>query len=619
MTLTQKGERQPLRLRPGVVAVVLQWILWFGVPIVASEATFFGMLGGLVGALAVLVWWAFFSRVSHFERWGALVLIIVAVAATPPILHQSIVGGMMGMMFRIYVIPGLSLALVVWAVISRSLDVGARRAALVAAILVACGAWALLRTNGITGEGRSQLAWRWTETPEQKLLARTGSEPVTSPTPITAPVTSPTPVPVPATIKAPEPKSQGEATTSASVPLPAFPKTAARMHASSHIDWPGFRGPHRDSVVTGVRIKTDWAASPPVELWRRPVGPGWSSFAVGDGRLYTQEQRGDFEVVACYDETTGKPVWTHRDAARFWESNGGAGPRGTPTLHDGRLYTFGATGILNALDASNGAVVWTRNAADDTGAKVPGWGFASSPLVVDDSVIVAASGRLAGYDLSTGAPRWVKKEGGVSYSSPHLVTIGGVPQVLLLNGPGATSVAPSDGRVLWEHSWPGSAIVQPAVTADGSLLITTGDMGGGAGTRRLTVAYAPGGWTAQEVWTSTGLKPYFNDFVVHNGYAFGFDGSILSCIDLQDGKRKWKGGHYGHGQLILLRDQDLLLVLSEEGEVALVGAVTGQFTEIARFKAMDDKTWNHPALAGDILLVRNGQEMVAFRLPLAGG
>jgi hypothetical protein len=183
---------------------------------------------------------------------------------------------------------------------------------------------------------------------------------------------------------------------------------------------------------------------------------------------------------------------------------------------------------------------------------------------------------------------------------------------------GVNSVAPADGKVLWKHSWPGSSILQPALTADGGVLIATASAAGGIGTRRLAVAQGPGGWTVEEVWTSNGLKPYFNDFVVHNGHAFGFDGGILACIDLQDGKRKWKGGRYGYGQLLLLPDQDLLLVLSEEGELALVAAVPGQFTEIARFPAMDGKTWNHPVLVGDILLVRNGREMVAFRLSLLG-
>ena len=199
----------------------------------------------------------------------------------------------------------------------------------------------------------------------------------------------------------PAPRSGVESPAAIPAALPS-PRAATPTRA----DWPGFRGLHRDGIVTGLRIKTDWTSSPPVELWRRPVGPGWSSFAVRDGLLYTQEQRGDFEVVACYSATNGEPVWTHRDAARFWESNGGAGPRATPTLRDGRVYTLGATGVLNALDAGSGAVVWTRNAASDTGAKVPGWGFSGSPLVVDDVVIVATAGRLAAYDLATGDPRW---------------------------------------------------------------------------------------------------------------------------------------------------------------------------------------------------------------------
>jgi outer membrane protein assembly factor BamB len=282
------------------------------------------------------------------------------------------------------------------------------------------------------------------------------------------------------------------------------------------------------------------------------------------------------------------------------------------------VYAFGATGILNALDAGSGAVVWSRNAATDTAAAIPGWGFSSSPLVVDDVVIIAVAGRLAGYDTDSGQPRWTGKAGGGSYSSPHLMTVDGVAQVLLLSGTGATSVVPADGTVLWEHAWEGNAIVQPAVIAGGDVVINSIGMTGGMGVRRLTVrGPAPSGvegWTATERWTSSGLKPYFNDFVIHKGHAYGFDGAILASIDLADGKRKWKGGRYGEGQLVLLADQDVLLVLSEEGDLALVGATPDRFTEVARFTALEGKTWNHPVIVGDVLLVRNGEEMAAFRL-----
>jgi outer membrane protein assembly factor BamB len=563
---------------------------------VVPEWAIYGFLGGLVCGLAVFVWWMFFSRAPRLERWGAVPLMIAVAAVTrQTILHPSIQGGMMGMMFALFAIPVLSLALVLWAAATRRLGDGPRRAALVATILIACAGFALLRTDGVTGEGRSQFAWRWSKSAEQQLLARAAAEPAPAPPP-----------------RAPQAVEE----TKPDPPKAVLP--TARAKPTMPAEWPGFRGRNRDGVVSGLRIKTDWNSTRPVELWRRAVGPGWSSFAAGDGLIYTQEQRGDFEVVSCYSKTTGEPVWTHRDAARFWESNAGAGPRATPTLHDGRIYTFGATGILNALDARSGSVVWTRNAASDTDTKVPDWGFSSSPLVVDDQVIIAVSGQLAAFDLATGKPRWVGPKAGGSYSSPHLLTIGGTEQVVLLSATGATTVAPADGSVLWKHAWEGYPILQPALTADGGLLITTGDAGGALGTRRLRVAHEPAGWKADEAWTSRGLKPYFNDLVVHAGHAFGFDGSILSCIDLQDGKRKWKGGRYGHGQMLLLRDQDLLLVLSEEGELALVGAVPGEFTEVARVQAIEGKTWNHPVLAGDILLVRNGQEMVAFRLSSAG-
>ena len=620
MTSPQKQ----LRLWPGVVAVILQWLLWFGVPIVAPEATIFGMLGAVVCALAVLVWWAFFSRVPHVERWGAILLIIIAVAATPRILHPSIVGGMMGMMFRIFVIPGLCLALVLWAVVSRALSSGARRAALVAAVFMACGVWALLRTDGITGEGRSQFAWRWTKTHEQELLARAAVEPVTPPPAPPAALKTPgEQLPARAAVEPGKPPATpaAAAAKTSMEPVLARVRVAPAAHepapeaAKTGADWPGFRGPHRDGVIPGVRIETDWSQSPPVQMWRRPIGPGWSSFAVSGDLLYTQEQRGNDEEVACYKVTTGEPVWRHSDSVRFWESNGGAGPRATPTLSNGRAYTFGATGIVNALDARNGAVIWSRNAASDTGVKVPGWGFASSPLVVDHVVIVAAAGRLIAYDLATGDRRWMGPAGGGGYSSPQLVTIDGIAQVVFMSGDGAISVAPADGKLLWKHPWPSDVrIVQPALASDGNILMSYGEGMGGGGLRRIAVAPGAQGWTIEERWTSAGLKPYFNDFVVDKGRAFGFDGSILSCIDLKDGKRLWKGGRYGHGQLVLLSDQDVLLVLSEEGELALVAAAPDQFKELARFPAIQGKTWNHPALAGDVLLVRNGEEMAAFRL-----
>jgi outer membrane protein assembly factor BamB len=199
-----------------------------------------------------------------------------------------------------------------------------------------------------------------------------------------------------------------------------------------------------------------------------------------------------------------------------------------------------------------------------------------------------------------------------------LMTVDGVAQIVFLAGNGVTAVVPETGSVLWEHEWDGSPMLQPNRTADGDLLITSSDAMGGLGMRRVAVARTGSTWSASERWQSRSLKPYFNDYVVHNGHAYGFDGSILASVDLADGARKWKGGRYGHGQLILLPEQDLLLILSEEGELALVKATPDRFTEVARVPGIEGKTWNHPVIVGNVLLVRNGEEMAAFRLPVAG-
>ena len=614
---------KPLRLWPGVAAAVLLCVVRFIVPIFIPGGFIIGLLGAIVFALAILVWWLFFSRAPWSDRLGAIAFMILALLATSRVVDKSISNAGMGNLFFILAIPMLCVAVAAGAVLGSRLPTGLRRASMVATILLACGAFTLIRTGGVTGDGDSDFHWRWTKTPEERLLAEAGAELQVVNSAQVAEVSANTSNPqLTARAGGDQAAAPVDAATTEVTPTTDTSKDPALSSAAAAekklADWPGFRGPRRDGVVRGVRIETDWSQSPPVKMWRRPIGPGWSSFAVRGDLCYTQEQRGEDEIVACYKVTTGDPVWRHRNAVRFWESNGGAGPRATPTLGGSRVYTFGATGILNALDAASGAVVWSRNVAADSDTKVPMWGFASSPLVVGDVVIVAAAGRLAAYEVSTGKPRWFGPAHGGSYSSPQRATIDGVSQILLLSAAGATSVTPADGTVLWEHEWPGGSIVQPAVMANGDVLINSIATTGGVGLRRLAVAHGPDGWKVEERWTSTGLKPYFNDFVVHKGHAFGFDGSILSCIDLADGARKWKGGRYGNGQLVLLPDQDLLLVLSEDGELALVSATPEQFKELARFPAIEGKTWNHPVLAGDVLLVRNGEEMAAYRLTLAG-
>jgi outer membrane protein assembly factor BamB len=607
-------DNRPLRLWPGVIAVTLQWFLWLVVPVLFPDQAGFGMIGAIACGLIVIIWWLFLSRAPWVERVAVLGLMVAAVWATRTLVHPSIANGMMGMMPAIYSIPALSLALVVAAVITRARPAGMRRAALLTTIALACGSLMLLRTDGITGTGVSDLHWRWTPTAEQRLLAQAAPLPVPAAAAPEPPPAQPAPTtPVASTIERPATASAGAPAVTSGPTLAT--STATAPPETRIAEWPGFRGPARDAAVHAVTIDTDWSRTPPVEIWRRPVGPGWSSFSVSGDLIFTQEQRGEEELVSCYRLDTGAPVWAHTDPVRFYESNGGAGPRATPTIHGNRVYSLGATGIVNALEAATGRLVWSRNAAAETGMPIPGWGFAGSPLVIDDLVIIAVSGQLVAYDAATGAPRWQGPTRGGGYSSPHLVTLGGTRHVVLLSGGGAMGVTPADGTLLWEHAWEaGVSIVQPGMI-DGDLLLSGGDMMGGIGMRRLAISRGANGWTAESRWSTRGLKPYFNDFVVHEGHAYGFDGTILAAIDLADGTRNWKGGRYGAGQAVLLAEQDLLLVVSEEGALALVSATPDKFTEVARVDALEGKTWNHPAVVGNVVLVRNGEEMAAFRLP----
>jgi len=570
---TRKAKQKPLRVWLGVVIVILQWLIRFILPGFANEdsITQIGVLGGFLGGLAVVLWWVFFSRAPRFERWFAIVLMITTLVATSLLLDKSIETAMMGMMFIFYSVPVLSLAFVVWAVASQNLSSKLRRVTMVLTIFLATGFWAFLRTDGMDADANHDFAWRWAITAEERLLTQKGTLEVSVPSESSA-----------------------------------MEKEAA---------WPGFRGRNRDGIIPGVRINTDWKKSPPVEMWRRPIGPGCSSFAIQGNLLYTQEQRGENEMVTCYTLKTGEPVWSHSDKVRFWDSHAGAGPRSTPTLAGGLVYTLGGTGILNVLNAANGSVIWSRNAATDAKVKVLPWGFTSSPLVIDSIVIVALSGKLAAYDITKGKQLWFGADGGNSYSSPHLVTIGGVRQVILMSNSGALSVEPESGKQLWKYDWPiEDRILQPAVIAEGELLLT----GEYNSIKRINVSSTEGNWSVKERWKSDEMILNFNDIVIHKGYAYGFDGPKIACTDLKDGRCLWRGKPY-RGWLLLLADQDLLLVLTEKGDLALVEAIPGHFKELARMPAIKGKTWNHPVLVGNVLVVRNNLEVAAFRLHLAGG
>jgi outer membrane protein assembly factor BamB len=562
-----------LRLWPGIAIVIIQWVVRFVLPAIEPETLAIAVFGGLGGGLLIMIWWAFFSRAPIFERWSAIVLMIVVLFVTPLLTHDSISTGMMGLLYFVYVMPILSLAFVIWALVSQKMPEKLRRITMSLTIIVSGMVFTIFRSEGITGDAGAEFTWRWTDTHEEQLLLKDDDE--------------------------------------------IFVESEILEVTELNAYWPGFRGPNRDSKIHDLQIETDWLKSPPVEIWRRPIGPGISSFAVEGNYIYTQEQRGEDEVVSCYSLNSGKSVWKHRDPVRFWDSHAGAGPRGTPTLHGGRVYAIGPTGILNVLESQTGKVVWARNSAKDTGVEIPEWGISSSPLVVDSVVIVAAVGRLAAYAIDSGELLWMNPDSNQSYSSPHLVMIDSVKQVVFLNGKGVISVTPTDGKLLWDHEWPpGVRIVQPALISEGEFLIGGGDMNG---IRRIAVTHSSDEWAVTEQWTSKRLKPYFNDFVIHKDYVYGFHGNRIVCIDIEKGNRQWRGDKYGYGQLILLADQDLLLLISEQGELALAQISPAEFKEIARIKALEGKTWNHPVLVEDILLLRNSQEMVAYRLTLLDG
>lgn len=407
-------------------------------------------------------------------------------------------------------------------------------------------------------------------------------------------------------------------------------------------DYPRFLGNGYWAEVHGVALERDWKQHPPEQVWRHEIGAGWSAFAIVGNYAVTQEQRGDEELVACYRVDNGEVIWTHSDPARFDPADfqgglGGIGPRATPTIYQGKVITQGATGLVNCLDARTGKVLWSHDTAAETGADVVTWGKSGSPLVVDDLVIVSVGApndeaarddyhsSLVAYDLATGDVRWAAGNRQASYASPILATLAGERQIVVVNEKYVTAHRVDDGTVLWEYPWAdendsNATTTQPIPLAEDRLFLSKGY---GVGASLLSVSKADDGkYRVEPLWDppiKRVMKTKFSNAVVRGGYVYGLDDVLLSCVDIETGAVQWKkrrSPEFGHGQIMLVGD--VILVLSETGELALVEAAPDEYRELANLQALDpsDTTWNTPALAPPFLLIRNAREAACYRLPL---
>lgn len=387
-------------------------------------------------------------------------------------------------------------------------------------------------------------------------------------------------------------------------------------------DWPEFRGRLRDGIVRRGSLKSDagklpdWELRPPRQIWRHPIGGGMGSFAVVNRRAVTIEQRGDDEAVVCYDFDTGRELWSHRAPAHYDTVAAGEGPRSTPTIADGCVYAMGALGRLRCLELETGQQIWMRDTLADSGAANPIYGTAVSPLVFSNLVVVNPGGDqnkgVIAYNAETGKIVWSKGNGMAEYVSPQQAKLCGTNQLLIYDGLGPKGLQPQTGVELWRYDWsnvPKIHCSQPLVIDENHVMISSGY---GRGSVLLHVEQSSSGWECKPVWTSRDMKLKFNPGVLFEGHVYGIDEGILACIELKEGRRRWKGGRYGFGQTLLV--EDLLLVQAENGDLAVVAAEPNSYREITRFTALNGKTWNIPVLVRGRLLLRNEAEAVCYEL-----
>jgi outer membrane protein assembly factor BamB len=397
-----------------------------------------------------------------------------------------------------------------------------------------------------------------------------------------------------------------------------------------------FLGPDRNAVIATREFEIPDGDE--VELWRVAIGQGWSGFAIEGQYCVTLEQRDVKECVTCYRLSDGGLLWMQEDSVRHKNPMGGVGPRSTPAIRNGMVYTQGATGIVYCLKLETGEVVWKQELMslanwDQTASETAvTWGRSGSPLLVEDLCVIpfgrpidgqASDERLSGrsliaLDAQTGEVKWSAGEDQISYASPVLMTLADVPQIVSVNEASVTGHSITDGTVLWSIPWPG----QSNGGANCSSVLPVGEnkiliaKGYGVGSGVFEIKREGDSWDSAELWTSNRvLKTKFTHACVDGDYAYALSDGTLECVDITTGERQWlqRGSRYGHGQII--RAGDCLVVQTEAGEVAFVAASPEEFKVLSTIDSLNDKTWNVPSIAGRYLAVRNDTEAVLYRLP----
>ncbi len=387
-------------------------------------------------------------------------------------------------------------------------------------------------------------------------------------------------------------------------------------------DSPFYRGLKGDGSTTGIELSDIWAA-PPKQLWKHPVGTGHAGIAIAGNSAITMEQREGDEVVVCYERDTGRERWKYAYSARFSTSEpmGGDGPRTTPAIADGDVYTLGANGDLVCVVGASGTLRWKVNILDDNGATNLKWAMSGSPLIVGDLVIVNpginpennTNQGVAAYDRKSGKKAWANGKYGAAYASPQKVTLSGVEQVLVFDFGGLGGYDPKTGAELWRYPWEtamGMNSAQPVVVGADRVFVSSEVGNGGA---VVEVRKDGSTWTTKEVWKNRNLVARFANPVFTNGHLYGFSNNKLACVNATTGKRLWYEGNYGNGQIVL--SGNVLVMTTEKGKVVMVAADPTEHRELGELEVFTTRTWNVPALAGNQLFLRNHREMAAYELP----